>query len=44
MCHESEAGCRKTTTLLLTFFKTNAGASRWFFKPGEQGRATPLPR
>jgi hypothetical protein len=42
--HPNEAGCRKTTTLLLNFFTTDAGASRWFFKPGEQGRATPLPR
>jgi hypothetical protein len=42
--HPNEAGCRKTTTLLLNFFKTDAGPIRWFFKPGEQGRVTPLPR
>lgn len=28
--HPNEAGCRKTTALLLGFFKTDAGARRWF--------------
>ena len=42
--HPNESGCRKTTTLLLNFFKTNEGASRWFVKPGEKGRAAPLPK
>ena len=28
--HPNEAGVKKTTTLLLDFFKTDAGASRWF--------------
>jgi hypothetical protein len=34
--HPNDSGCRKTTTLLLNFFKTNEGASRWFLKPGEK--------
>ena len=33
--HPSEAGSQKTTMLLLNFFKTNEGTSRWFLKPGE---------
>lgn len=48
--HPNESGCKKTTTLLLNFFKTDPGASRWFLKPGETGRAddaltqgTPVP-
>ena len=32
--HPNEAGTRKTTALLLNFFKTNEGASRWFVKAG----------
>ena len=31
--HPNEAGCAKITALLLNFFKTNEGASRWFVKP-----------
>ena len=42
--HPSESGTKKTTTLLLNFFKTDPGASRWFVKPGETGRVTPLPK
>ena len=30
--HPNEAGVKKTTTLLLNFFKTDAGARRWFLK------------
>lgn len=40
--HPSEAGCAKTTTLLLNFFKTDAGTSRWFLKPGQKGDLTSL--
>lgn len=36
--HPNEAGVRKTTALLLNFFKTNEGTSRWFLKPGEQAQ------
>lgn len=39
--HPNEAGTKKTTSLLLDFFKTDAGTSRWFLKPGETGRVTP---
>jgi hypothetical protein len=42
--HPNEAGSKKTTALLLNFFKTDAGTSRWFLKAGEQGRLTPLPK
>ena len=42
--HPNAAGSKKTTTLLLNFFKTNEGASRWFLKPGEKGQASPLPK
>jgi hypothetical protein len=42
--HPSDAGCRKTTTLLLNFFKTNEGAARWFLRPGEKAQAIPLPK
>jgi len=28
--HPNEAGCKKTTALLLDFFKTDTGARRWF--------------
>ena len=42
--HPNEAGSKKTTTLLLNFFKTDAGTSRWFLRPGETGRVTPLPK
>ena len=42
--HPNEAGVKKTTTLLLNFFKTDAGTSRWFLKPDETGRVTPLPK
>jgi hypothetical protein len=39
--HPNDAGLRKTTALLLNFFKTNEGASRWFLKPGGTAQATP---
>jgi hypothetical protein len=42
--HPNEAGAKKTTTLLLNFFKTDPGASRWFLKPGEKAEAAPLPK
>ncbi|MCX7007580.1 MAG: hypothetical protein NTY53_10100 [Kiritimatiellaeota bacterium] len=42
--HPNENGCKKTTALLLNFFKTNEGASRWFLKPGETARLTPPPK
>jgi len=41
--HPSGAGTKKTTTLLLNFFKTNEGAGRWFLKPGETALVAPLP-
>ncbi len=31
--HPSPAGCRKTTALLLNFFKTTEGPRRWFVQP-----------
>jgi len=30
--HPNEAGCKKTTALLLNFFKTDEGSRRWFVK------------
>ena len=42
--HPNDSGCKKTTTLLLNFFKTNEGASRWFVKAGEKIRAAALPK
>ena len=42
--HPNDAGCKKTTTLLLNFFKTDDGASRWFVKPGEKVQAAALPK
>ena len=42
--HPNESGSKKTTTLLLNFFKTNEGTSLWFLKPGEQAKAAPLPK
>ena len=42
--HPNESGSKKTTTLLLNFFKTNEGASRWFVKPGEKAQAAALPK
>ena len=42
--HPNDAGCKKTTTLLLNFFKTNEGASRWFVKPGEKVQPAALPK
>jgi hypothetical protein len=41
--HPNESGCRKTTTLLLNFFKTNEGTRRWFLKPGAKAQSSPLP-
>jgi hypothetical protein len=32
--HPNESGCRKTTALLLNFFKTNEGSRLWFVKSG----------
>ncbi|HPA17768.1 MAG TPA: hypothetical protein PLU30_08465 [Verrucomicrobiae bacterium] len=31
--HPNENGCKKTTTLLLNFFMSDAGARKWFVKP-----------
>ena len=42
--HPNESGCKKTTALLLNFFKTNEGASRWFLKTGEAAQILPLPK
>jgi hypothetical protein len=42
--HPNENGIRKTTALLLNFFKTNEGAARWFLKPGETAKVMPLPK
>ncbi len=42
--HPNESGCRKTTTLLLNFFKTNEGTRRWLLKPGEKAQIKPLPK
>lgn len=42
--HPNESGCRKTTTLLLNFFKTDAGTSRWFVKAGEKAEPLTLPK
>jgi hypothetical protein len=42
--HPNEAGAGKITALLLNFFKTDEGASRWFLKPGETAQLTPLPK
>ena len=41
--HPSAAGCKKTTTLLLNFFKTNEGSRRWFLKSGAETQVAPLP-
>ncbi len=41
--HPNESGSRKTTALLLNFFKTNEGSSRWFLKSGGLAQAAPLP-
>jgi hypothetical protein len=42
--HPNEADTWKTTALLLNFFKTNEGTSRWFLKPGEKAQVRPLPK
>ncbi len=42
--HPNESGCRKTTTLLLNFFRTNASTSRWFIKTGEKVEPLALPK
>jgi hypothetical protein len=42
--HPNESGTRKITTLLMNFFKTDPGASRWFVKTGEKAVAAPLPK
>jgi hypothetical protein len=41
--HPNESGSRKTTTLLLNFFKTNEATGKWFLKSGEKAQAAPLP-
>jgi len=42
--HPNDAGCKKTTSLLLNFFKTDVGTSRWFLKPGAKAETVPLPK
>ncbi len=42
--HPNENGCKKTTALLLNFFKTDEGTSRWFLKPGVKAQVLPLPK
>ena len=42
--HPNDAGCAKTTALLLNFFMTNEGARRWFLKAGETAKLLPLPK
>lgn len=42
--HPNEAGCAKTTALLLNFFKSNDGAARWFLRAGQKARLLPLPK
>ena len=42
--HPNDAGTKKTTALLLNFFKTNEGTCGWFLKPGETAQLTPLPK
>jgi len=42
--HPNESGTKKTTMLLLNFFKTNEGTARWFLKPGETAKVVPLPK
>jgi hypothetical protein len=42
--HPNESGCKKTTALLLNFFKTNEGMGRWFLKAGETAKVAPLPK
>lgn len=38
--HPNENGCRKTTALLLDFFRTNEGTRTWFLKAGETAKRT----
>lgn len=40
--HPNEAGARKTTALLLNFFKTNEGTSAWFSKAGAKAERRPV--
>ena len=42
--HPNESGSKKTTTLLLNFFKMNEGTGRWFLKAGEKAQPAPLPK
>ena len=42
--HPNESGARKTTALLLNFFKTNAGTAPWFLRAGERATAISLPK
>ena len=41
--HPSAAGYKKTTALLLYFFKTNEATSRWFLQSGAKTQIAPLP-
>jgi hypothetical protein len=42
--HPNEAGVKKTTALLLNFFKTNEGPGRWFLGAGERAQPLVLPK
>jgi hypothetical protein len=42
--HPNENGVRKTTALLINFFKTTEGPARWFLKDGEKASLLALPR
>jgi hypothetical protein len=42
--HPNESGSRKTSTMLLNFFKSNEGTGRWFLKPGEKAQLAALPK
>lgn len=42
--HPSTDGCKKTTALLLNFFKADEGAIRWFLKSGAKAQVAPLPK
>ena len=41
--HPNESGTKKTSALLVNFFKSNEGTNRWFVKSGEQAKLAPLP-
>ena len=44
LLHPNEAGCSKTTALLLNFFKSNEGTSRWFNRADAKPVLLPLPK